>query len=258
MTVWQAFVLGVIQGITEFLPVSSSGHLVLFHQIFGLTHDTLLFSVILHMATLLAIIFYFGTSLLKVTRREWTYIAIGTVPAVLVGLLFSDWIEASFTNNNWVGLQLMATGVITLFAAKKLKLIEIRSVPLEDQLNSKKSFMIGIAQAIAIIPGISRSGSTVAGSALAGLDREAAFRFSFLLAIPALIGAGLFETLGVIESGLPQLTVVPVIVGFSASLIVGILSLSLFRYVILKSKLEWFGWYAILIGIVALLFLGPF
>lgn len=258
MTVWQALVLGVIQGITEFLPISSSGHLVLVQQLFGLTQDTFFFSIVLHMATLLAIIAFFGSSLLQVTRKEWGYVLLGTVPAVLAGILFSDMIKASFASDVWVGLELIATGCITLFADRKLKNISSNPAPLEEQLNNNKSFLIGIAQAIAIIPGISRSGSTVAGAAVAGLDRESAFRFSFLLAIPALVGAGVFQMMSIAESGLPQLSVVPMIVGFVAALGAGFLSLSLFKYVIMKAKLDLFGWYAILIGVVALFLFRPF
>lgn len=258
MTVWQALVLGVIQGITEFLPVSSSGHLVVVQQLFGLTQDTFFFSVVLHMATLLAILVFFGRSLFNVTRREWGYVLLGTVPAIIAAVLFSDFIKASFVSDAWVGLELIATGCITLFADRKLEKLATQPAPLEEQLNNNKSFLIGVAQAIAIIPGISRSGSTIAGAAIAGLDRESAFRFSFLLAIPALIGAGVYQILSVAETGLPQLSLLPMIVGFIASLIAGFFSLTLFRYVILKAKLEWFGWYAIIVGVLALFMLNPF
>jgi undecaprenyl-diphosphatase len=252
VTIWQALVLGLIQGVTEFLPISSSGHLVLFQQVFGLTEDILFFDIVLHIATLIAIVVFFGKSLLQVTKREWTLVAVGTVPLALVGVFFQDTIEAMFVANMWVGLELIVTGIINLYTHHRLANVIQDPAPLGEQLSSKNSLLIGIAQAISIIPGISRSSATVAASIKSGLDREAAFRFSFLLAIPALLGAGLVQTKDILLTGMPEIQTGQFVVGFIASLVAGFVSLSVFKYVIMKAQMKWFGWYAILLGVFVL------
>lgn len=263
MTVGQAFILGVVQGLTEFLPISSSGHLFIFQRLLGLNESLLTFDVLIHVATLVAILLFFGKSLFKVTLREWILVAVGTVPIVMVGLLFKSQIEAAFGSGHLVGLELIATGFIVLFTDRYLEKHKTTEVPdfqhrspqaetkaLTTVLTPQKSLLIGVAQAIAIIPGISRSGSTVAGSILVGLDREAAFRFSFLLAIPAITGAGILQLSDVLAEGtLAQLWSVPYVVGAVAACVTGIASLALFRYVINKARLEWFAWYCFMVGI---------
>ncbi len=253
MTVWQALILGLVQGLTEFLPISSSGHLVLFQQWFGLQASILSFDIVIHLGTLLAIIFFFGKSLFKVTRREWMMVGIGTVPAVIVGLLFKKQIEALFISDALVGIELMITGLINLYTDRKLAKTPVDAPSKQLPLTPKKSFLIGVAQAIAIIPGISRSGSTVAGAIGLGLDREQAFRFSFLLAIPALIGAAILQTKDVLEVGVGDISLLAFFVGAVAALVTGIASLALFKYVMTKARLEWFGWYCLIVGGVATL-----
>lgn len=263
MTVGQALVLGVVQGLTEFLPVSSSGHLLIVQQLFGLTESLLTFDIVIHLATLIAILLFFGKSLFKVSWKEWLLVGVGTIPAVVIGLLFKDQIEAAFGADRWVGVELILTGLLMFGTDRYLE--KHRQTEVEnwerrsDEAETKavttvltpvKSFLIGIAQAIAIIPGISRSGSTVAGALVVGLDREAAFRFSFLLAIPAIAGAGVLQLKDVIETGtVAELWSLPYIVGAVAACGAGIASLAVFRYVINKARLEWFGWYCVIVGI---------
>jgi undecaprenyl-diphosphatase len=264
MTVAQALILGVVQGLTEFLPISSSGHLLIVQQWLGLTESLLTFDILIHLGTLVAILLFFGKSLFKVTFKEWLLVAIGTIPAVIVGVVLKDQIEAAFGADKWVGIELILTGFIILgtdrFLEKhkdtEVKNFEQRSAEAESQavttvLTPVKSFLVGVAQAIAIIPGISRSGSTVAGAVLVGLDREAAFRFSFLLAIPAIAGAGVLQLKDVVEAGtLADLWSLPYVVGAVAACVTGIASLALFRYVINKARLEWFAWYCFVLGAV--------
>jgi undecaprenyl-diphosphatase len=260
MQVWQAVVLGAVQGITEFLPISSSGHLVLFQSWFGLQQDILTFDIFLHLATLLAIVIFFGKTLFKVSFKEWMLIGVGTLPAVAIGLLFKDTIEAWFEHDIWLGWELIATGLINLYADWRLNRGSVKGASSTDQKSASneisssqltwfKSFLIGIAQAVAIIPGISRSGSTVAGALSLGLSREEAFRFSFLLAIPALLGAGILEAKDVLEVGIGDVPLFPTLAGCVVAFATGWLSLVIFRYVITKAKLDWFGWYCIVLGL---------
>ena len=244
MTIGQAFLLGLVQGVTEFLPISSSGHLVLLQQWFGFTESLLTFDIFLHLATLVAILIFFGRSLFEVTRREWVMVAIGTLPAVVIGLFFKDQIEAMFMATTYIGLELIMTGLINFYIDYKVK----QPSP-ERELTPTNSLVIGMAQAVAIIPAISRSGSTVAGAMASGLKRETAFRYSFLLAIPALAGAGVLELKDVIEvGGLNQIDWTVYLIGCLAAFVSGLASLGLFRYVINKAQLKWFGWYCLLLG----------
>jgi undecaprenyl-diphosphatase len=254
VTVFQALILGIAQGLTEFLPISSSGHLVILQQWFGLDHSLLAFDVFLHMGTLIAILLFFGRSLLKVTLKEWLLVGLGTVPAVIIGLAFKDEIEVMFAGGSLIGLELIVTGLINFYLDFRLERMKAQPTPTEESvdfatLHPLKAIGIGLAQAIAIIPAISRSGSTVTAGVMAGLNRETAFRYSFLLAIPALAGAGVLQLKDVLESGgLQQIDPVTFGVGGVAALLSGLLSLGLFRYVIQKAKLQWFGWYCVILG----------
>jgi undecaprenyl-diphosphatase len=208
MTWWQAALLGVVQGVTEFLPVSSSGHLVLFSHYLGIVDNSLLFEVVVHVATLGAIVAFFNTSLLRLSKREVMMVAVGTIPAAIVGLGFEDMITGLF-NATWiVSVALMVTGVMNLFTDRRLEKNTTSSDPSDSEqslpktLSSSHSLVVGLFQALAIVPGISRSGSTVFSGLYLGLDREAAFRFSFLLAIPAIGGAGLLQAADVWQQGL--------------------------------------------------------
>lgn len=255
MTIAEAALLGAVQGVTEFLPISSSGHLVLFEQLFNIQQSALTFTVVIHLATLLAILLFFGKSLLHLTRRELVLIGVGTIPAIFVGVLFRQQIEGLFNGDAFVGVELIITGLINFYTDRKLgpKTEQIETdIHAQKDLTEKKSFLIGVAQAIAIIPGISRSGSTVAAGVGLGLDREQAFRFSFLLAIPALLGAGVLELVDVWRNGTVHEINVPVYaIGALMALITGLLSLFVFKYVMSKAKLEIFGWYCVIVGTIA-------
>jgi undecaprenyl-diphosphatase len=201
--------LGAVQGLTEFIPISSSGHLVVVPDLFGWDQPGLSFDVLLHLASLLALLVYFSGDLLDLARgslardrqslRMVSFLAVGTIPAVIVGLVFRDSFELQFEDAPAAALQLLITAGILIGA----EIVFIRYVRRAAETGGKlratedmtvpESFAIGIAQAIAIIPGISRSGSTIGTGLLFGFRREAAARFSFLLAIPALFGASLLE-----------------------------------------------------------------
>ncbi len=253
MTILQAFLLGMIQGVTEFLPISSSGHLVIFQQLFGLQGDYVLFDVVLHVATLGAIIVFFWKDILKITRQETLAIVIGTLPAGLVGIFLKESIEHLFQSPQLVGIALLVTGFLNFFTDRQLNQKQAEG---QQSVTTRQGFFIGVVQALAITPGISRSGSTVAAGTGLGLSREKAFQFSFLLGIPAIAGAGLIQFKDVVTTGLPsQILVTQSLVGAGAAFLVGLLSLYLFKLVMKRAKFEIFGYYCLVVGILTFLFL---
>lgn len=204
----RAAVLGIVQGLTEFLPVSSSGHLILVPWFFGWEDQGLAFDVGLHLGTLLALLLYFwrdwagmaeaATRDLR-SRTPWSaashptrllgFIIIGSVPAGLVGMFFADWIEEHVRQPWLVAIMLMAVGIVLLVADRRSK----RTRQLAE-LNVVDAVLVGVAQAIALVPGVSRSGATISMGLWRDLDREAAARFAFLLGTPAFVGAALIES----------------------------------------------------------------
>ena len=249
MSIFDAIILGVVQGLTEFLPVSSSGHLVLAQNLLGWTGPNLTFDVALHFATTIAVVIFFRQQLLKLNRRLAILLVIGTVPAGLVGLFFKDSIETLFDNSLLVSAALVMTGVMNLKANTELKDERERKSLID--LSIKDALVVGVFQAVAITPGISRSGSTVFGGLVRKLNREAAFTLSFLLAIPAVLGATLLELIDVYQTGTNGLEPLPLILGGIVAFATGLASLKLLQYVIQKAKFNWFGWYCLVAGAIS-------
>jgi undecaprenyl-diphosphatase len=243
----QAIVLGLVQGLTEFLPVSSSGHLIVVPALLGWDDpvlESLAFSVMLHVATLLALLVYF--------RRDWQrlipaglaalrdrsfrgdpdrklawLLAASTVPAVIAGVLLNDLVETAFREPRLVAMTLVA-GAVVLWLADRLG---SRTRPIEA-VTFRIALGIGAAQALALIPGVSRSGISISAGLFAGLDREAAARFAFLMATPITAGAGLWELREIVagEAGV-DLPIAPLLAGMLASLLSGLLAIAvLMRY----------------------------
>ena len=244
---FQAIVLGIVQGLTEFLPVSSSGHLIVVPALFGWDDpfiDSLAFSVMLHIATLLALLVYFRADWLRLIpaglaairdrslgddpdRRLAWLLAVATIPAVIVGVLLNDAIETVFREPRLVAITLVI-GAAILFAADRLG-SHARRV---DSISFPLAFGIGAAQALALVPGVSRSGISISAGLFAGLDRESAARFAFLMATPITAGAGLWELRKVLagEAGV-SMPIVPLFGGMLAALIAGLLAIAvLLRY----------------------------
>lgn len=185
MTVAQAAALGALQGATEFLPVSSSGHLVVAQHALGFRQPEVLFDVVLHGGTLAALLAYYGRDLLRLSRRWWADLAVATVVTAAIALPAKNLIEGLFARPDWVGAAFLATGAL-LFATR-------RADGARADLGPGAAALVGVAQAVAVAPGISRSGATLAAALLLGVRREAAARFAFLLAIPAIAGALVIE-----------------------------------------------------------------
>lgn len=251
MTIFESFILGVIQGLTEFLPISSSGHLVLGQELLGVSVPGNAFEVVVHLGTLCSVLIVFWNDILQLlktlksntTQKYILALAIGTIPAVVIGLLFKDIIGEAFENIKVVATTLLITGVILL----STKFIKLK----KNDITVGKGLLIGITQAMAIIPGISRSGITISTGMFLGIAPDEAAKFSFLLAIPAIAGAGLLTSLDLIETGMISLSSSVLTVGFLSSLIVGWLSLKWLIGLIKSGKFHWFGVYCIFAGIIS-------
>lgn len=239
MTWWQALALGIVQGVTEFLPISSSGHLVLFQSAWGLQDSMVVFDVWLHVATLGAVVAYFWRRWLKVSWRQYWLIGVGTLPVVLVGLFLKDMIESFFGRPSLVAWALVMTGVFNAITHWWL-----RHRTGSDQVKLRSVVVAGLMQAVAIVPGISRSGSTVMGGLVGGLDRQRAFEWSFLLAVPAITGAAVLQFVDQWRVG-QLLTVDPgvLVAAMIAAFISGLVSIGILEWVLQKAEMIWFSVY---------------
>ena len=251
MNIIDIVILGILQGITEFLPVSSSGHLVLAQYLLGIESPGNTLEVLFHIGTLFSVFYIFNKDIKSIvislnekpTQKLVIYIIIATIPAVIIGLIFKSHIINLFSSIVPVGYALLSTGVIlTLSINFKNK---------NKSLSYLYSLLIGLAQAVAIIPGISRSGTTISISMLLGIPPKEAARFSFLLSIPVIIGAGLLGFLELESYGL--LTPKFIITGILTSFIVGTLSLKILLKILEVGRFHFFGIYCIIAGIVAVL-----
>jgi undecaprenyl-diphosphatase len=247
---------GVIQGLTEFLPVSSSGHLTVFQHFTGNTsfEANLFTDIALHLGTLIAVIYYFRKDLLpfltikgwqdKANRKLAFLIIAASIPTVAIGLGFEKQFEKLFSSPSLVALAFIITGII-LLASEKLKSKnsenELASLA---ELSYKKAALIGIVQGLAVTPGISRSGSTIAAGLFCNLKGEDSARFSFLLMIPAVGGVSLLHTIKAFKQGIPPgIDSMGLLIGVIVSAIVGLLSLKFLVYIIKKQKLSYFSYY---------------
>jgi len=276
MGIFDALFLGVLQGIAEFLPVSSSGHLILGESILGLDVESLKsFDVVVHIGTLTAVVVYFWkdvvmlfqgffaflgfykiNSHVKESQKLILYIIVASIPAVLTGLFFEDAIDFLFRDALYVGLWMIIIGQIFFLAewyASKYKK--------EKELNLQSAIVIGLAQAVALIPGVSRSGSTIATGLFRGLSREKAARFSFLMSMPVVFGAGLLTAIKEMkkasEAGLgisfgEQADLLPLIIGFASSALAGFAAVYFLMKFIKNHTLRGFGVYLFGIGTAAI------
>ena len=257
MSIIEAIILGVIQGLTEFLPVSSSGHLELAKTIMGdatVGKESMMMTVVLHFATALSTVIIFRKEIAKIIiglfqfkyNDEFKFalkIVISMIPAALVGVLFNDEIESFFGGQVMlVGFMLILTGAL-LFLADKAK-------NTEKSVGFGHSIIIGISQAIAILPGISRSGATISTSVLLGIDREKAARFSFLMVVPLIFGKmakdikdGAFDE--------KVMDVLPLSIGFFAAFITGMFACTWMIAIVKKSQLKYFALYCFMVGFLA-------
>ena len=269
LTIFEAAVLGAVQGLTEFIPISSSGHLVIVPALFGWPKEQgIAFEVLLHTASLLALLIYFSGDLLDLVRgamgrdrdslRLGSLLLVASIPAGIAGLFFADFFEEQYDDASGAALQLLLTAVILVAAEQALRFHERRRAQAGEPMRSMRDMnavdatAVGIGQAVAIVPGISRSGSTIAAALAFGIARDDAARFAFLLAIPALIGATIIE---VPKLGGSSISLGAAIGGFVLSLVTSYAAIAgLIKY--LKTRTLYpFAIYCTVAGIVFYLIL---
>jgi undecaprenyl-diphosphatase len=271
----ESIILGIVQGITEFLPISSSAHIIIVPWFFGWGEPGLTFNVAVHMGTLLAVLLFFRSDILAMAvalpkgiaagkpvadpmSRMALVILIGSIPAGFIGFMFGDRIERVF-HDGGNGDGALAIIAIMLIAVGLLMLLVERKMPQHrefERIGWRDGIIIGLAQAVSLIPGTSRSGSTITAGMILGLRKEVAARFSFLLGIPAVAGAGLLEAARLAERGLPPDERLPFIVGAIVSLIVGYLSIAFLLKFLRTNSVLVFTVYRCGLGVVMLVLIA--
>ena len=268
MDILQAIIIGLVQGLTEFLPVSSSAHLIFTQQALGLSDVGLAFDVLLHVGTLVAVVAYFFSDIISMikgfflslidlkdgkfmeeVRRDpykklaWLTI-IATIPVGIVGVLFNDLVESLFTGITVPAFFLLITGCL-LYVSQRMNSgrIDLSNITLKEAL------LMGCGQALAVMPGLSRSGTTIAAGLFSGLDKEFAAKFSFILSIPAILGAGVFQ-LKDLSGGSVEIDAC--IAGFIVAVISGYLAISVLLKLIREKSLDIFAYYCWIVGAVIL------
>ncbi len=248
MTIIQAVISGIVQGITEFFPISSSGHLVLLHNLFGFRREMLAFDVFLHLGTVLSVVIFFRRDISEMLQKDirlLKFIVIASIPTFIIGVIFKDVAESFFSMPLVVGSSLVITGLFLLFAS--IYAIYWKIVRRPRPLGVKNSIAIGIAQGISVLPGISRSGATIGTALIAGLDEIEALKFSFLLSIPAVLGANILKVRQ-IYGNLISGDTAAFLAGAIAAAITGFLVIKALFGILRKNLFFLFGIYCMLIG----------
>ena len=257
MTTLQSIVLGIVQGLTEFLPVSSSGHLMLASEILGTdlsAADDLTFSLTLHAATVLSTIVILWREVWRLIKgvfsrtftEEQAYlikIVISMVPIAIVGFCFKDYLEQAFSSMLVVGIMLLVTALLLTFAYKA-------KPRQKDNISYRDAAIIGVAQAFATMPGLSRSGTTIATGLLLGNKKESVAQFSFLMVLPPILGNALLDIIGGNFGG--GVEAMPLIAGFVAAFVTGCLACKFMIEMVKRGKLIWFAAYCAVVGVVAI------
>ena len=264
---WQAFVLGLVQGLTEFLPVSSSGHLLIFKELVGADAEGFLdFTVTVHFATVLATIVVFWSAIWKLLKGLFQFkyndetdyickILVSCIPVALVGFLFKDQVEALFSGELWqVGVGLCITAALLIFsdnAGKRFKVPVAKDN--RNGISYWQALVVGVAQAFAVTPGISRSGSTIATGLITGVKRESMAQFSFLMVLIPIVGEQMLDVLkmatgdATFGAGVGSL---PLVLGFLAACFSGLVACKVMIAIVKKAKLTWFALYCLLVAML--------
>ena len=267
----QAVILGLVQGLTEFLPVSSSGHLALLQHFFGITgDDVLFFTVMLHVGTLISVFFMYWQDIFDLvkelfitigdlvtgkglrlnerpTRKLGLLIITATIPTAIIGFAFNDFFEGLYANIIFIGIGFMITGTMMFLSEK----FGSNSRDLEH-MNFRNAIFIGLLQGVAICPGISRSGSTLVGGLTTGLKRDFAVRFAFLISIPAIMGSALIEGKNALEEGIDLAIIGPVLAGMAVAAVSGVIAIKAMIKVVSDRKLKYFSYYVWVLGVAVI------
>ncbi len=250
MHILESIALGIVQGLTEFLPVSSSGHLVLLQKIFGISEPQLFFDTMLHLGTLVAVVAVMWREIIDLFKKPFLnllYLVIATIPAVVFALLFRDFFEGAFG-----GMYLGYSFLITALLLSVSEIIAGR-ISKKRELKSGGAFTMGLMQVVGMLPGVSRSGATISGGLALGIDRSKAASFSFLMSIPAILGSVLMQGYSVLKDSSISIDWAPTIIGTVCAAIAGYLAVKFMLALIRRRKLYGFAIYVAVIGILVLL-----
>ncbi len=253
---WLVILIGFVQGVAEFLPISSSGHLVLFYDIFNVAENTILLSIILHIATLFAVVFVYWKDIVILIKNPFCktnkLIVAATFPTVVLVLIFEKFIDSAFSNNFFI-IGFLITAVVLFVSERLSKNDRDYSMDVTNlNINYKQALTIGVAQGIASVPGISRSGSTIATALMVKVNKSDATKFSFLLSIPIIIASFCYELLKV-ESATFSFSTLELFVGFMVAFVFGIVAVKFMIKFVKQQKLYWFSIYLILISLFLIL-----
>ncbi|MBP5389078.1 MAG: undecaprenyl-diphosphate phosphatase [Bacteroidales bacterium] len=258
MNWWQGILLGLVQGLTEFLPVSSSGHLAIGRELLGVGGgEDLVFEVAVHAATVLATIVVFRKQIGELLRGLFRFqynaetdyilkICVSMIPVLIVGVFFKDKVEGLFGSLAVVGVALLVTALL-------LFLSDIASKPRGEKISFWQALVIGVGQALAVIPGLSRSGTTISTGLLCGVRRESVAQFSFLMVLVPILGEAFLDVVGG-DVAASSVGLVPLALGFVAAFLAGLFACRVMIALVKKAKLRWFALYCALVGLAVLLF----
>ena len=254
MEIWQAIVLGAVQGFTEFLPVSSSGHLILLQKWFGITEGVLFYSIMLHVGTLIPVLVVLWKQILELFKkpfgRFWNLV-LATIPAGVVGLVMATLLDLDgiFTEHVWL------LSITFLLTAGEMLFSEIRckKVKMDNGINYKSALTMGVGQAFGVLPGLSRSGTTVTFGCLAKVDREENAKFTFLMSIPLILAAAALESLDCIKEGtIGNINFVALAFGVVTAMVTGYIAIKFMMSVIKKANYKWFSLYLVGVSVASL------
>ena len=273
MTYFEAVILGLVQGLAEFLPISSSGHLALLQQWFNINEDkVLLFAVLLHVGTLISVFIVYWRDIWELivelcltvkdlctgkglrleerpVRKLGIMIIVATIPTAIIGLLFNDIFDRLYTSILPIGIGLIITGFLLVFAERTGS--SNRGI---EKMNFRNALFIGTVQGIAICPGISRSGSTLFGSLICNLDRKFAVKFVFLISIPSILGSAILETPDAIAAGVEISQIGPITVGMAVAAVSGLIAIKTMIKIVSDKKLSYFSYYVWALGAAVVIY----
>lgn len=255
MEIWQAIILGAVQGFAEFLPISSSGHLILLQNWFGIEDNVIFYSVMLHIGTLIPVIVVLWREILELFKKPFNkfwYLVLATIPAGIIGIIFSKAfdLDALFSEHVWL------LAITFLFTAVEMFLSELRAkkVAMDNPINVKTALIMGCGQAVGVLPGISRSGTTVASGCLAKVDKTENANFTFLMSIPIILAAAALESIDVVSAGtIGDITFLPLLFGILTAMVCGYIAIKFMLKIIKDANYKWFSLYLVLISVATVI-----
>lgn len=254
MEIWQAIVLGAVQGFAEFLPISSSGHLMLLQYWFGI-EEAFFYSIMLHLGTLIPVVIVLWKEILAIFKKPFNkfwYLVLATIPAGIIGIVFTVAFDLDelFYNNIWLlSIAFLITAGVLLFVEQRAKKVEMN-----NPISVKTAFIMGCGQAFGVLPGISRSGSTLSSGILGKVDRDSNANFTFLMSIPIILAAVLMESVDVVQSGtIGNVNWVSLAFGIVTSAICGYIAVKFMLKIIKKANYKWFSIYLVGMSIATLI-----